>query len=152
LFQGSADFGEGKNIYQVESLLDQYKSRLGITGDLKTKPDVFGEDLRSTYRRFPIPKEREINEISELLLRTGNTIGDPSNPKIQGKEIYTDEQFNEYKRYYRRNVYKILNEQFDIFKQLEKEGELGTQVIPKLLTNIKEIAKEMAKVTIEEKK
>lgn len=152
LFQGSADFGEGKNIYQVESLLDQYKSRLGITGDLKTKPDVFGEDLRSTYRRFPIPKEREINEISELLLRTGNTIGDPSNPKIQGKEIYTDEQFNEYKRYYRGNVYKILNEQFDIFKQLEKEGELGTQVIPKLLTNIKEIAKEMAKVTIEEKK
>ncbi|GJQ44055.1 MAG: hypothetical protein JETCAE03_35530 [Ignavibacteriaceae bacterium] len=152
LFQGSADFGEGKNIYQVESLLDQYKSRLGITGDLKTKPDVFGEDLRSTYRRFPIPKEREINEISELLLRTGNAIGDPSNPKIQGKEIYTDEQFNEYKRYYRGNVYKILNEQFDIFKSLEKEGELGTQVIPKLLTNIKEIAKEMAKVTIEEKK
>jgi ribosomal protein S19E (S16A) len=150
LFQGNADFGEGKTLYETEGILDQVKERLGITGDLRPKVDAYGEDRKSTYRRFPIPRKEEVDKIAEFMLRTNNVIGQPSNPKLQGKETLSPEQYQEYIKQYKQNMHKALNRTYDLLRRLEKQGEIGTMTIDRLMDALKQESRELAKQSVKE--
>lgn len=152
LFEGNADFGEGKTLYETEGLLDQVKERLGITGDLKPKVDAYGEDRKSTYRRFPIPRQEKVDKIADFMLKTGNVIGTPSNPKIQGKETLSAEQYQEFIKEYKKNMYKSLNRTYDLLEKLQKQGEVGAMTIDRLIDAFKQEARELAKQSVKEKK
>lgn len=146
LFEGNADFGEGRKLYETEGILDQVKERLGITGDLKPKVDAYGEDRLSTYRRFPIPRQEKVDKIAEFLLRTGNVIGTPSNPKLQGKETLSQDEYRVFVKEYKQNMHKALNRTFDLLQKLESQGEVGSMTIDRLMSALKQESRELAKI------
>jgi len=117
-----------------------------VTGDLKPKVDAYGEDRLSTYRRFPIPRQEKVDKIAEFLLRTGNVIGTPSNPKLQGKETLSQDEYRVFVKEYKQNMHKALNRTFDLLQKLESQGEVGSMTIDRLMSALKQESRELAKI------
>ncbi len=157
LTKGSADLesigiGEAPKIYETNKYIDVLKNRYGITEGLTPKSDVAGEDKRSTYQRFPFPTKVKTDKIAEFMLQNGLRINDPDKPKVGGKEIFTDEEYSRFNKLYRRNFWKLMNQNFESLQRLTQNEEYGKIILEKIVSQLKDNARELAKQSVRRNK